>query len=630
VLPFLIKNDILVREFAKILSVCDLPKGWEMDIEARDKKIPLFYEKFKEIIFKSHPTISIKADLARAVCAIDESIGDKTVYSWFKEIPNPRTGGVYYTVGQVKELHIRALVSAIPIEEDTLLEENLDTFKKLWAIEVEPIQKQFEAEKLKIEEELKIANQEKIEEEELKLKIAKQEEKEQLAKISHEEKIPDNAHQDTSIEHSEQQILKLAQKIVATKDHDNNSSIVNKQDYSDVINKLSSVTPIMHCKSISPSFYDSDILDKIIDLFDINPPKGNDNAVLIESTFGGEENDLILNLYNDKDVRKLFSDGIIWVSFFGERLGPIPWVEELIFRVTGDIVTIDSVDSASKIVSSLLLNKNYLLVLENVSEISQIVPFFIGGPNCSRIFTTENIDLKKSLQIFVNYFFLEPLSDKDGLVTISNSVEYHRTSRKYLEVLRDSFGNWPIFLEIANILLIDEIYLLDDYLPVNLTDENTKKDKKELLDIAKTYFGKIINIFRKENEFNLNKSIETCFLATFHSLSKYNKNRLIDLCIFHKHAYIPLSTICWLWRNTADQNDSYSRMQVLAFQKLRFLQPSCYSDKTTPYADCKINPLYFDHIDSLADKKIFKEIISNSSDSIPDKNTILPIFRDFD
>jgi len=94
-------------------------------------------------------------------------------------------------------------------------------------------------------------------------------------------------------------------------------------------------------------------------------------------------------LAHDPDIRKAFSDGILWTS-----LGQKP---ELLSELatwgralgTDDLLKCRNLAEATNRLAALLRNKRALLIVDDAWEPSHMAPFNVGGPGCAMLVTTR-------------------------------------------------------------------------------------------------------------------------------------------------------------------------------------------------------------------------------------------------
>jgi len=161
----------------------------------------------------------------------------------------------------------------------------------------------------------------------------------------------------------------------------------------------------------------------------------------------------------DPDVEKSYPDGILWVSL-GQKPNVLSemaaWGRAL---GTNDLLRAKTVEESRIQLAALLHNRKMLLIIDDVWDYRDAVPFNVGGQNCATLITTRRDDVAIALAPSAdNIYRLKVLSDEDALTLLKqlapSVVEMHPNESI---VLVKELEGLPLALQVAGRLLNAEL-----------------------------------------------------------------------------------------------------------------------------------------------------------------------------
>jgi hypothetical protein len=164
---------------------------------------------------------------------------------------------------------------------------------------------------------------------------------------------------------------------------------------------------------------------------------------------------LVNALAYDPEVKNVFPDGILWTAL-GELPNPLgelmAWAWALGARAIGSGGGLEGVTFE---VRSLLHNRQVLLIVDDVWDVSAAVPFRVAGPRCATLITTRSTDVAEELATTPGHVYpLGQLNETAGLELLArlapSLVEEHRVES--LQLVADLEG-LPLALRVAGRLL---------------------------------------------------------------------------------------------------------------------------------------------------------------------------------
>jgi len=160
----------------------------------------------------------------------------------------------------------------------------------------------------------------------------------------------------------------------------------------------------------------------------------------------------------DPEISKVFPDGVLWTSL-GEHPDVLSematWGRAL---GTEEILKAKSIEEAQTILSGLLRNKRMLLIIDDVWNAKDALPFKVGGVNCATLITTRLDGIANELAPTADSIYrLQVLKDDAALELLSKlaptAVQQH--PNECLVLVKELEG-LPLALQVAGRLLHTE------------------------------------------------------------------------------------------------------------------------------------------------------------------------------
>ena len=170
---------------------------------------------------------------------------------------------------------------------------------------------------------------------------------------------------------------------------------------------------------------------------------------------------LVNALANDEEVMTAFPDGVLWAAL-GESpnlLGELTaWSRALGVPFTGSQPEIANLTFE---VRKRLHDRQVLLILDDVWEMSAVVPFNVAGPRCATLITTRDTELARNIATTPsNVYWLEKFDEARGLELLKHVapsfIEAHLAAARQLVFDLDGL---PLALRVAGRLVEEEIRL---------------------------------------------------------------------------------------------------------------------------------------------------------------------------
>lgn len=235
-------------------------------------------------------------------------------------------------------------------------------------------------------------------------------------------------------------------------------------------------------------------------------------------------------LCNDERVRESFSDGILWITL-GKEPNLIVALTKLFDALSGKRTVFYDIEDVSFHLAEILKDKNCLIVIDDVWDISDLNYLLQGGPNCSRLFTTRIREIAaKSIQVEIDQMELE-----EATLLLSKGFEVSQGDTESLEYLAKRLGCWPLLLELANGVLKKRINRGDNFINA-IFHLNQRLDKKGVI------------AFDAKDPKERNQAVAKTIEVSLELLQSDERNLYMKLAIFPEDIDIPIQTICQLWR----------------------------------------------------------------------------------
>lgn len=157
----------------------------------------------------------------------------------------------------------------------------------------------------------------------------------------------------------------------------------------------------------------------------------------------------------DSDIKEAFPDGILWISL-GEEPNLLSalasWGRAL---GTDELLRTKTVDEASAQLRALLRHRSMLLIVDDVWQAKDAVPFSVGGRNCATLITTRQKDIASILAPTPDQIYLLPILKDDKALELLKTLApkvVEKYSDESLELVQELEG-LPLALQVAGRLL---------------------------------------------------------------------------------------------------------------------------------------------------------------------------------
>jgi hypothetical protein len=152
-------------------------------------------------------------------------------------------------------------------------------------------------------------------------------------------------------------------------------------------------------------------------------------------------------LAHDADVQTSYFDGVLWVE-----LGVTPdslrdALTDLTTTLTGTRISFDTVSASSAGFADALDGRRILLVLDDVWRYRDVRPFVNGGPNTTRLITTQIERVVPDGAVRKT-----PMTSQEAtrLLACGLPEDQARVEDERLKALSERVGKWPLLVKLVN------------------------------------------------------------------------------------------------------------------------------------------------------------------------------------
>jgi len=291
--------------------------------------------------------------------------------------------------------------------------------------------------------------------------------------------------------------------------------------------------------SLPPHFLGRpEIMRKLKDsiLIDLQKPvveTGSSSQVGIQGMGGIGKSVLASAVARDREIRRSYPDGIIWISF-GQTPDILKILQD-ISNILGNDTILKNVAQAHGILRSLLISKSILFVMDDIWKASDAKVFDFLGPRCKALITTRDSGILHTL---------------DGKLY---PVELF-TKEEALRLLADSVGQNSENLPQEAHEIVIECGCLP--LAISLCGGMAKKRDGEWKNILKRLKeAKLEKISDRESINEQHQSIWKAMQISVESLEPDEQKRFAELSAFFNDVYIPKAAIETLWNYTGNLDE---------------------------------------------------------------------------
>ena len=273
---------------------------------------------------------------------------------------------------------------------------------------------------------------------------------------------------------------------------------------------------------------------------------------------GGIGKSVLANLLaRDREVRKAFPDGIVWIG-----LGSLPSITSLMQRVHqqlggGDGLLTTEHEGQQKL-KEILANKAVLLVIDDVWRREDVDAFNVLGPRCRALITTRDAQLLTSMGSTPH--LLQLLTDDEALRLLATTI-----------------GQQVSQLPPEAHLLIRECGQLP--LAVALAGGMIAADNMPWAKLLTAFQRHRLEFFRDDQRNPQHQDLLRMIEVSVQTLSSVEQSRLIELGVFPQDEAVPETTIATLWEHSGSLDD-LDTTSLLNRLKQRSLIQITKTDKT--------------------------------------------------
>lgn len=253
-------------------------------------------------------------------------------------------------------------------------------------------------------------------------------------------------------------------------------------------------------------------------------------------------------LCHHEAVIDAFDDGILWVT-----LGQSPDLRLELSRLFAALTGarpgfIDAEDAALELART-LEEKNCLIVVDDVWNRAHLKPFLRGGPGCTRLVTTRQLEVAAAVER-VDVDEMEPA---EAVRLLAANLEPSAADAETLRDVARSLGEWPVLLKLASATLKQRIERGD-----------TLANAVEYLRRALSRRG--VTAFDRRDAVERSDAVARTIEVGLDLLKEDERQRLAELAVFAEDVAIPVAAAGSLW--DLDEFDTEDLVQRFDGQSL--------------------------------------------------------------
>lgn len=264
---------------------------------------------------------------------------------------------------------------------------------------------------------------------------------------------------------------------------------------------------------------------------------------------GGIGKSVLANLLaRDREIRKAFSDAIVWVG-----LGSLPNVADLLRRVhreLGGDGAFDTTHEGKTNLKELLADKAVLLVLDDAWRREDVDAFDVLGPRCRALVTTRNAGLLSSLGS--SHHLVELLTDEEALrlLAVGAEVDPDALPAEAREVLTEC-GRLPLAVALAGGMV------------------RAGTPWRDVRDALREHELEIVS---DEHGVEQHQSLWKMIEVSVRALPEEAQERLAELAVFPEDEAVPAAAVCTLWQHTGSLGARQARRLLVDLKQRSLLQ----------------------------------------------------------
>ena len=271
----------------------------------------------------------------------------------------------------------------------------------------------------------------------------------------------------------------------------------------------------------------------------------------------------------DKRIKRRFGHHVYWVTVGWGQRSPsqiAAAVARATVLITNNTTTLPEPQAAGAHLGSLLAEARVpvLLVLDDVWEASQLKPFLVGAPNCTRLVTTRSPQVlpEKALRVLVDR--LELTQAREVLTS-----GFRGLPEDLVADLVEVCGRWALLLRLANRWIAEQATTDDD--PVRHARTLLARLRTDPTATARP--GALVDV---ENLEARNSLVQASMRASLDLLPADVRARFADLGALPADEPVPIPVLALLWGVRAGLDETAVRRTCADLERLALvgLDPS--------------------------------------------------------
>jgi WD40 repeat protein len=276
----------------------------------------------------------------------------------------------------------------------------------------------------------------------------------------------------------------------------------------------------------------------------------------IRGAGGFGKSTLAMMVAHDPQVNAHFSDGILWATIGEQSISTVNHLNDMVSALTGQAASEVTLPAASRALAKALVSKRVLLIIDDIWEQSQLLPFRVGGATTALLTTTRQAD---SLPPNVTAVWVDALTAEQSRELLLTGVPVSRNPPLDLLYVRDKVqqatGGWAVLLSIVNGLLRkDTAHAIGSTQAAAIA-------RQTLTAVAEALTAGKITDLDPSKVSERNQAIDATMRASLDRLGEDEEARYMELAVFSEDIDIPMTVLEAYWATTA----GWSRARTLRF-----------------------------------------------------------------
>ncbi len=268
----------------------------------------------------------------------------------------------------------------------------------------------------------------------------------------------------------------------------------------------------------------------ITQFIDVDRQEPRAGIVALKGAGGYGKTTLARAVCADERIQTAFDDGILWVTFGEKVVNLTGKVDDLVYTLTGRHSNANTLETVVSELSNALAERDLLLVLDDVWNASDLMPFLQGGPRCARLITTRDAG---TLPPGTQKIAVDEMARGEAVMLLRHGLPPGENAT--FERLSSRLGYWPLLIKLVNGALRDAVLDFRQPLGAALADMDQGLNEGGL------------TVFDLDNTTDRSKAVRLTIEVSLSRLSTEEKERFESLLIFPEDINIPLDVIGRLW-----------------------------------------------------------------------------------